>query len=1268
MQPTFSNHAVAQAVMASVLFSSIFPAVATTPLADKPPLSGADVPGNLAITVSVEFPTAVSVAHPNRNYSATEEYLGYFDPDKCYSYNSTDEYFQPEGPVSDPKVTRTCTGFWSGNYMNWATMQTIDPFRWVLTGGYRVPKLDTANLTVLEKAIATGQGGTGNFPDSKISGSVVAGATPFSGNDFTTKIEGRGNRMRFIVGSGSFSNNVTAPQFTKVSDTVVGSEYDVVVRVRVCDASKGLEINCVAYPNGGYKPEGLMQKYSDRIRYSVFGYLNDSNIRRDGAVLRAKQKFIGLTEPVSGGLPKPTANPEWDANTGVMLTNPNPDEATTASSDFTVSITNSGVMNYLNKFGTVVPGSYKTYDPVGELYYAAHRYFRNVGNVPEWLDMGSANTATRTTWLDGFPAIKNWGDPILHSCQRNFILGIGDVNSHADRNVPDATGGTEPSQPTAVSDDKLPANNNTFEKIESVEWTNKIGALMGLGNIGATQGYGGCCNNNGALMAGLAFQANVLDIRKDLNDKQTIQTYWLDVLEYGSFKKNNQFYLATKYGGFDATKYNPAKLLDITSEIPKSLWYSTKDTVPNGDPRPDAYYTAARADQMITGIGKIFSEIASKLQPFTTSFSGALPQVSLANEAIYSSKYDPRDWTGELVASKVDFDKKTGAPTTTEAWKFSSTLSAQLAGTGWASNRRMVTYDDQNKKGIRFTWGTISGDQKTWLDTTYTAGNDGEDFLNYLRGDRSNEKAVGGPAGKGYRDRTSLVGDIVNSKTRAVGIPSAPLSDSVNPGYSTFKTNQKERAPMLVVGTNQGVVHVINGLLATPTPPKPQTPTSPGAEIFGYVPSVLFKGPSGTPSVDGLAGLGKAIDFKHHNYVDATPSIADVDFSRVKSKSSGAPDWRTIAVGGLGKGGKALYALDLTNAVTVSETEDQVADRVLWEFTHPDLGFQFGEPSIVKTEKYGWVVIVGSGYNNTDGQGYFFMIDPRTGALIEKVSTGQGTAANQAGLSAVNTFVLDVIDGTADAVYAGDLLGNLWRWDISGKPTGNFAAPVHLAKLQDASSPAKALPVTARPLIVVQPGTKRRWVTVGTGRLLAASDLGSTDKQRFYAIMDGFNAKFNEPKDLPSAIGAFPITNSSLRQLTNTAQEIKLDLDTEIGWYLELDSAWRVLSDSTAFFGTVSFPAMAPSTGNVCEPSGSSRIYALDLGTGVSSLANKAAFDASSLTGGVVSDLRFYSVAGKLYLFGGTQGSAGMQKPIPIKEFEKPDATRLNWREIPLSN
>ncbi len=1429
-------------------------ALAQTKLSDGPVFASVNVPGNLALALSVEFPTAISVAHPSRTYSSDKEYAGYFDPNKCYRYQYTsevddlkpstytpgtsdDNYFYPDGKAD----SHTCSGKWSGNYLNWATMQTIDPFRWVLTGGYRV--IDEANLTVLEKAWGTSQGSTSNFPDSTISGSsVVSGATPLSGASLYTRVWSLGNKLRLVTPSpgglngatfaaksytnktqngtpavtrtegyinyningdwptgvnttnmsANWSGQVTAPTagnynfkaraddgvrlqvkvnngaWTSLGDTgwkdqgatdytltvnninagdtiyfameyyqggggaevslqwqlpgaasyaaiggggagsltgtpthynpsnalQAGTLYEVYVRVKVCDKTGGvdnLESNCTAYPNGGYKPTGLLQQYADKIRYSAFGYLNDGDIKRDGGVLRARQKFIGPTRPVPGSVAVANPAAEWDPQTGVQrgtisvavgnssvsldLANPDKTDAADTTDTTKVNVVNSGVMNYVNKFGEITPGSYKTYDPVGELYYAALRYYRNLGNVASWTDMGAANLATKTTWVDGFPVITKWDDPILYSCQRNFILGIGDVNTHADRNLPGATGASEPAKPTEVTADTT---------VDALDWTNKVGTLQGLGAIGAIQGYGGCCNNNGALMAGLAYNANVTDIRPDKTGVQTVQTYWLDVLEYQNFKSNNQFLLAAKYGGFTAPagfSASTATAAQFANTASTKFWWSTTgDTLSDGSPRPDNYFVAARPDQVISGLTKAFKSIAAQLKAYSTSFSTALPQVSSLGVAAYSAQYDAKTWSGELIASNTVFDASTGKPTLTAKWQLSNTLATQAAGAGWDTGRYIASYNPSTKLGVPFRIANLSSAQVSALDSSFVSGNDSTNLLNYLRGERKNEKSSTDTGStNAYRDRASLLADIVGAKTRPVGPPAYPFSESTNAGYAAFKASYQSRSTMVYVGTNGGMIHAVDGSLEG---------TTAGKEVWAYVPSALFNGPNSTPNLDGLAALANP-DFKHHAMVDATPLSFDLDFGRTPG-GGGTVDWRTVLVGGLGKGGKSLFALDITDPSTVTN-ETKAASKVLWEFTDTDLGYTFGQPLIIKTAKYGWVLIAGSGYNNADGKGYIFFINPRTGALLEKrvLPCTDCSATVQTGLAHLQAYVLDLTDGTADAIYAGDLRGNLWRLDITAT-SGNYPDPIKMAVLT--GSDGKTLPITSRPLAIVQPLTQRRYITVGTGQLLDPSDISNTQAQRFFAIWDGSNVRFNIDgtaantiTDLPDGI-TFPIvldTTNRLRELTDVTKKIALNWEKEVGWFLDLGVStagpgWRVVSDPTGFYGTVAFVATSPSSSDVCEPSGTSRVYALDLGTGSSVLKNAGKDSQGQTKGyydnlpGVIVDLTFLSVnnngTGQSRLIAGCNGvnnADGCKDVVPLNDVAALGLQRLNWREIP---
>jgi len=396
----------------------------------------------------------------------------------------------------------------------------------------------------------------------------------------------------------------------------------------------------------------------------------------------------------------------------------------------------------------------------------------------------------------------------------------------------------------------------------------------------------------------------------------------------------------------------------------------------------------------------------------------------------------------------------------------------------------------------------------------------------------------------------------------------------------------------------------------------------------------------------------------------------DIDFARTAGSGTTTPDWRTVLVSGLGKGGRSYFAIDVTDP-TAWTTETAVASKVLWEFTDADLGYTYGEPQIVKTRQHGWVLLFGSGYNNASGVGHIFIVNPRTGALIQKISTGQGSPTNQAGLAHVQAFLLDRADGTADSMYAGDLLGNLFRVDLT-TASGAYPAPVRIATLTD--SAGNAQPVTTRPLVVVQPNNQRRWVTVGTGKLLDSGDLVTEQQQSMYAIIDGTSRSFSAA---PPAGFGYPFGRSSLRALTDITTSVALNPATHQGWYLDLGTttgtpSYRVNTDSTSFFGVLEFLAMTPASNDPCR-AGQSRAYAIELGTGQSNLLNT---DGSTLayytvTGGVGTEMRSLSVSesnqiGQRRLIVCTdQGGCQTLNTRPPAGLS---LRRLNWRELILAD
>lgn len=1228
------SHTSLRRLVAAAALLAAAGAHAQTALADKPVFASVSVPGNLALALSVEYPTAVGNAHIAGSYTQSATYLGYFDPDKCYDYKLATtsgskpipfDHFAPGAKAT----AHGCVGKWSGNFLNWATMQTIDPFRWALTGGYRVG--DYTYATIIEKAYASGQGGS-IFPDRTASSNatVIAAATPMTWGKLVLRIQGLGVKMRF-TNSGDVSSSNTIAYSPTNTNPDSSKVYEVSIRARVCDDTLStpgdsyLEANCKSY-SGSAKPEGLIQQYAKQIRFSAFGYLNDGTLSRDGGVMRARQKFVGPLQPVPGGTDTSNSLAEWDATTGIMLVNPDATDASNTANIFGSGVTNSGVMNYLNKFGSI-SNTYKTFDPVGELYYTVLRYYRNLGNVAAYTNPGTSNAATKATYADGFPVITNWDDPIQYSCQKNFVLGIGDVNTHADRNVPGGGGSSEPAMPAEVSSDTT-LNATTF--------TNYVGAMAGISGLAAQSPYNGCCNNNGALMAGMAYWANSTDIRPDVDAKtagmQTVQTYWVDVLENQAYKNNNQYYLATKYGGAQLpADFSP---LNRSADLPQGWWHTGDSSdVVGSQLRPDTYYPAGKPDLMVSGLTKAFASIASRMKAYATGLSTADTRSSATGVANFAAQFDASSWSGDVVARTLSFDPGTGGTSSTDVWRFADKLATQASGSGWDTGRYMVTYNTTTNLPVPFRLASISSAQSAALDTSYRNTGDAADYLNYLRGDRSQEmnSTVAGSS-KAYRTRVALVGDIVNAKLAVVGPPSLALSDATNPGYGAYKQAKASRTTVVVAPTNAGVVHVIDGTLNTATS---------GKELFAYVPGGVYVGPTNTPAVNGLQWVGNPA-FDHRYLVDGPLTSMDVDFG--KTVGGSGTDWRSIVVGGMGKGGKRIYALDLTDLTNVS-SEATAATKVLWEFTDTDMGYQYGAPLVTKLAQYGWVVIVPAGMNNPSGKNHLYILNARTGALLQRVDTPSGVSAqadggstsSPSGMSTLAAYYPDVTSLQAESVYAGDLRGAMWRFDLRAT-TGAYPLGLKLAQANDQAGTAE--PITTAPVIVIQPGSSRRFVAFGTGRLLDSSDLNNNQVQRMYAMVDGNGSTFNTATDLPPGVG-FPILPSNLKQLTDVSAPAAIDYTQLMGWYLPVASGYRIIIDPAYYGSTVAFAATLPNNSNPCNPSGSSLIYALNLGTGATQFANNATYISP---GFAVTDLKFVrSDSGTVTLaFGGSTDSTGV--------------------------
>jgi type IV pilus assembly protein PilY1 len=1196
-------------------------------------------------------------------FNPLSAYGGYFDPNKCYTYSGSGIPTSTPAPqMAEPKTDSayfvpvsvsstspaTCSGQWSGNYLNWAATQTIDTFRSVMTGGYRV--IDSPTTTVLEKARHTGQTGTGDLALSN-SASTVAAMTPSGYKYFYTRLKGLGNKMYFTsadsdpynVTSGSGKSKTTTSYslrgildnpgnsvskavipYTSTTTIKPGEVYSVDIDVQVCKSGL-LESNCVQY-GSNYKPEGLIQKYSKTFTYSVFGYLNISKELQDGAALRAQQAFVGpyTYDPINGV--QTNQNNEWDPNTGVFIQNPDSTDAsaTSAAIGGTTAIADSGVINYINKFGEMNSGNDKSYDPVSEMYYAAIRYLKHQGPVSSYSNITTYQDGTPYKMADGFPVITSWNDPIKYACQKNFILGIGDANTWDDKNLPGNTASTtnEPPVPSEVSADATINVQTATQRIATIEGITIQTPFTG--------------RNNSAYIAGLAYDSHTKDMRPDLTGSQTVSTYWVDVEENQVLlpMSKNQYQLAAKYGGFSVpTGFSP---YTYSGPMPKSWWSTTGDVLTTSNinqPRPDNFFEGGNATSMRTGLTNAFSAIYNANQGSIASLALNSSQLQTGS-ATYQASYTEGTWTGSLKAFTID-------PTT------KSVSGAAL----WDASTVIPAYTS------RAVYTLVGGNYKAFNSSNVTGNGWTPDVVNYVLGQSTYEIKNGGT----YRNRTTALGDIVNGQPIYVGAPNPnTFSGQTFTGSSTYASfatsgTASTRAPLIYVTANDGMLHGFNA--------------STGIETYAYMPGAVLTA-STNPSILAQANYGSGVN-PHQYFNDGQVTTADVYYSNT---------WHTVLVGTTGRGvTKAIYALDVTDPTNV---------KFLWEKSSVDsayIGQITGRPIIAQTAN-GWVALLGNGYNSTSKTAALLSIaiDGSSNPAVNVYTAGSGT---DNGLATPTILISTVSNGVAATAYAGDLLGHVWSFDLSstsGAGTLVFTTPADVNGVHQ--------PITSSLLLGKDPLTAHLWLFFGTGKYLTSTDLADKQIQSWYGLI---------------VDGTLPITQTGLVQRSivyedtgvaanplatppiiarNPARAFSAgsasDLATKSGWYINLISpsgspeGERMLVGNQFSNGLLNGTSLIPDTSDPCAPGGRGWVMALDPFTGTNPSNNF--FDMNG--DGVFNDLDKVSVNGSLVPAGGIgfsslTGSAAFAGNVMLvnqngvlssRQLQPQSNTpgRVSWREL----
>ena len=503
------------------------------------------------------------------------------------------------------------------------------------------------------------------------------------------------------------------------------------------------------------------------------------------------------------------------------------------------------------------------------------------------------------------------------------------------------------------------------------------------------------------------------------------------------------------------------------------------------------------------------------------------------NSKAYRPWFENGSWQGDLVeytvtadgvlSTSVDFTSP--SPTNNGAnWSALVQFAAKDASTYWNLNRKIISYNNSSQVAFRFSEDGIGSDNMALLDPA--ANENDSNILDFIRGDRSNEF----PNGVFMRKRTSILGDIIHSKPVYVGPPSDNRTDNE---YAEWAQDNADREARVYVGANDGMLHVFDA--------------ETGDEVYAYVPSMLM---------GKLASLA-ARPYKHRYFVDGEMSVRDAYFD---------DDWHTVLAGSLGAGGKGFFVLDITDPDLSSETATTGSDKkVLFEWdasADDDLGDSFSRPLIAQLNDGDWYVVVGNGYNSLSGVAMLYLLNLDT-LTITKISTDSGTHDNPNGLSSPS--LLDINrDGKADYAYAGDIDGNLWKFDLSNADPDEwmeaYGRPLHPAAGDQA--------IVHAPQITRHP-QNGYMLYFATGRLFWDADLYDTSVQSMYGIWDsGSLPPSADQQSLLTQIWDGPKTYNYQDNGGNAeTQTIAIynedagdpDWSTHDGWKVDFPAGYRVL-------------------------------------------------------------------------------------------------------------
>ncbi len=1135
-------------------------------------------------------------------------YYGLFDSKVCYTHNNKNDntgLFTPNSTTADGK----CPGKWSGNWLNYITTSRIDALRKVLYGGYR--DVDSTTQTVLRRAYVPqdGHSWAKEYTSEAVDGYKIGDYTPLSaptssrrhffgnvtnnmGSDWScATLDTCSNRPPWLSVVTNSTKRVwewASKENPVLDGTHGGTRTDYTVRVEVCTST--FRTDCKLYPNGKYKPVGILHDYGEN-ESMLFGLLTGSYDKNmSGGILRkVVSSFKGEINATTG---------QFTAGATIVKN----------LNNLRIRDFNNGGSKYFYRKGSfrtgIMPeGDYVDWgNPIGEMMYEALRYYagkitptaaythssspndKAVGlTFATWDDPYAATSAAKAQWcakpnmlVMSSTAISYDSDQLPGSAFGSFtgdltglnVSALGDTITAGEPGVPGpryigAVGSNEDYAPTAKTVTTLgnlrglspeePTKQGSFYSA-SVAYFGKTNDLNPATKTQSTDTYAVALASplpKFEFMLGTQ-KVSVVPFAKTIDGASTNRTkgryqptdpivdlYVEEIsddrvkfrVNYEADEQGNDFDMDV-IGDYEF-KVNPDKTLTATVRVIYESTGSNQNIgyVISGTNRDGVYLVAQDKNESLNyflnvppGQSAGYCDVTTmptacnKLPylgataPANTSVQTFSPgstvtATTLNNPLWYAAKWGgftdrnnnkkpdlKIEWDGDnngdpetffLVqnplklkeALKKSFDTiversassgnitSNGQQLNTDSKVFQSQFSSagwdgelfayQVTPTGVSASpawKASEGIDDAGDRNI-FTLNADTGNGVAFrwdaLATTQQDLLGDEATLDYLRGEQSGEIANGGT----LRNRAKVLGDIVHSSP-----------------YYVKDTDT------VYIGANDGMLHAFDA--------------NDGVELFAYIPGMLY---------DKLADLADP-GYTHKFYMDGEIAV---------SPRSLTPS-QNILVATPGRGARGLFALDVTTPGDFDEND------VLWELSGAsdnDMGLILGRPQIGKLQNGETVAVVGNGYNSPNGSAVLYVIALDDGEVLARLDTqksgGNGMATpllwdamngNEAGS-----------DGLIDTIYAGDLLGNVWKFDVSATNATDWGsaftsaskpAPLFTAKSGTTPQPITAQVTAAVNNVTSDPNFGKTFLFFGTGSFMFATDPDSVAVQSWYGLID----------------------------------------------------------------------------------------------------------------------------------------------------------------------